>query len=145
MLNQQEFRIGNIIRFNEYFEDDPMLPNEGPLDKDDFIELIEGHLSKAEPIKLNEEWLSKFGFIKEDGLWFNRELSDFYVKLFTLNVEVEVGTVINYLVGQEYSVGGPNQAAEIKHELIWGTPIIYVHQLQNTYFALSGEELKISE
>jgi len=71
-----------------------------------------GHLYK--PIPLTEKWLLKFGFDKEirSELWFR---PDFWVQEMLL------------LPGSFYHNG-----LEIK----------YVHQLQNLYFALTGEELE---
>jgi hypothetical protein len=73
------------------------------------------------PIPLTEEWLLKFGFDKnENGLF----------KLFN---ESEVPILLNEDLngwtcdGINFSINGTQ----------------YVHQLQNLYFALTGEELTI--
>jgi len=74
-----------------------------------------------EPIPLTDEWLVKFGF-KDDMLEF--KLSN------TINVD-------SYFM---YSNGTVSYLVED----FWGSkPLIHVHQLQNLYFALTGEELTI--
>ena len=73
------------------------------------------------PVPLTEEWFLRFGFKKacfgyEKGLF-----------------EVANKSIDNYILSvacNEYTIG---------------EPFIYVHQLQNLYFALTGEELTIKE
>ena len=69
------------------------------------------------PIPLTEEWLLKFGFEKKIG-W------DDLIYHVKNNVDL-----YEFLSGYEY------YDFHIKH----------VHQLQNLYFALTGEELKIKD
>jgi len=68
---------------------------------------------QAKPIPLTEEWLLKFGF---------KNLS---IGLFEL--------IHNNVIGYRLSIEGQYGYEEIK----------YIHQLQNLYFALTGEELTI--
>lgn len=70
-----------------------------------------------EPIPLTEEWLLKFGYIKGKIYY----------------TEKEHGTISFYF----------NDSEELKCEVYDWTydNIKYVHQLQNLYFALTGEEL----
>jgi len=77
------------------------------------------------PIKLTEEWLVKFGFV--NGIKRIDEANH-------LNLFNSVGAD-GYLfyIGYPYEYAGTD--LEIKH----------VHQLQNLYFALTGEELEIKE
>ena len=75
-------------------------------------------IKSLEPIPLTEEWLLKFGFDKLEG-W-----DDTF--FFQLN-DVQI---------LEYNVSGYDyDGVNIKH----------VHQLQNLYFALTGEELKLKD
>lgn len=86
--------------------------------------------SICEGIPLNEEWLIKFGFIKryernEVGLHYS--LNEDRVYLIDDIFEYERTFVIGggrYNLFQEYR---------------------FVHQLQNLYFVLTGEELKLSK
>lgn len=85
------------------------------------------NIGAIEPIPLTEEWLLKFGFDKTGEDDFDKTFGDIKqisirkTKLFTSN---KLGVYYN--------------STRI-------TIIKYVHQLQNLYFALTGEELKIKE
>jgi hypothetical protein len=77
---------------------------------------IEGaHYGLVNPIPLTEEWLLNFGFIKNSTSWTNWEKP-------TAVKEVRVSIHNKYLF---YN----------------GRMIKFIHQLQNLYFALTGEEL----
>ncbi len=78
-----------------------------------------------EPIPLTEEWLLKFDITQKEFDCY--VLSDNYWGI--LIVFDEEKDLWNVNVRDEYSI------SEIKH----------VHQLQNLYFALTGEELTIKE
>lgn len=118
-MKASELRIGNFVEFD------------GEESKIESISLgvKSGHVvylecygdlilfDHLEPIPLTEEWLVKFGFEEKDG-YFTKNKDDIYNN-YTDN---SFDYVINGIV-----------IIEIKH----------VHQLQNLYFALTGEELKI--
>lgn len=95
---------------------------------DEFIYIQEESLSYqpiVKPIPLTEEWLIKFGFeldLKHGDYLVNQIYqADFYY----------------YVIDSfEYNSGGYSHC-EVKIE--------HVHQLQNLYFALTGEELTIKE
>ena len=87
-------------------------------DLDVAFDLLESNLIK--PIPLTEEWLLKFGFKKSNVYCFGNH------KL-----------IIESLMGDRHSCRyriNPNES-------IWISELHYVHQLQNLYFALTGEEL----
>jgi hypothetical protein len=82
-----------------------------------------------EPIPLTEEWLLKFGF-------------EFYKKQVSLNVG---GELFNYAVKNEIIIWtdlktGWTLDGRTNRKTHW---LNSVHQLQNLYFALTGEELTI--
>ena len=78
------------------------------------------------PIKLTEEWLLKFGFSVRKSLGFEAyDLDDTYTIYYNT-------TATPY--GFELSFGVDFEI-EIKH----------VHQLQNLYFALTGDELELKQ
>lgn len=87
---------------------------------------------EPEPILLTEEWLVKFGFVKkcnsgrsDDLIYWDRiDISLFINYDGSINLGCELS---------EYEDCVPFNENEIK----------YVHQLQNLYFALTGEELTI--
>ncbi len=85
------------------------------------------------PIPLTEEWLLKFGFVKHNIL-------DYY---FMACGEYEIRVVINSFSGGLDS----DSKWFISIQTGYGSqPVtlvrMYVHQLQNLYFALTGEELQ---
>lgn len=80
-----------------------------------------------EPIPLTEEWLLKFGFEKLE-----LSISE-YVLSYIFN-DFEIG----YLKKRNVYMLRWYQGHNLKE-------IEYVHQLQNLYFALTGEELQIKE
>jgi len=82
-----------------------------------------------QPIPLTEEWLERFG-LKIECMWVNdckAVKGDFHI---TLDHDGE--TVIGYPT----SIG-------IRNQWMFVQDIEYVHQLQNLYFALTGEELEL--
>lgn len=80
-------------------------------------------IKRIQPIPLTEEWLVKFGFVKKS----HSECFLYEGDSFTLE-EIGVGVFEYNLMDNDFS------------KL---SPIIYVHQLQNLYFALTGTELTL--
>lgn len=76
----------------------------------------------AEPAPLNEEWLGRLGFESVDEQTFVHNSKTIIL------AKGEVGFYLSNLGGQPFSM---NQQ--------------HLHQLQNLYFALTGEELTIKE
>jgi len=81
----------------------------------------QGLFDASEPIPLTEEWLIRFGIaydgqVSDNTYWYNRR---------------------NKCLCEDYSEGdgGTHIIAEC----------LYVHQLQNLYFYLTGQELTIKE
>lgn len=87
--------------------------------------IVEYHLiyDYVKPIPLTEEWLSKLGFIFPQGE---------YCKKDDWTIVVDCDPFHIHKLGEKDSVH------------FEGFNIKYVHQLQNLYFALTGEELKIT-
>lgn len=123
-MKANELRIGNYIFDNEIV---------GSITKTCIWNENENIIlfDEIEPIHLTEEWLIKFGFLKQEY----RYLTKYYFYLNLLShgeisfhntekgFKIDLGTTTGYHVGT--------------------TNIKYVHQLQNLYFALTGEELTI--
>lgn len=123
-----EYRIGNIahdevsgalMRICELNEENELVVGY-VIDRSKFP-LPDGW--KLRPIPLTEEWLLKFGFIKMD--WTENE--NCYEKSFVLQKDDKEG----------YNLMD-NDVATLQQ-------FKYVHQLQNLYFALTGEELTLKE
>jgi hypothetical protein len=120
-MDAKELRIGNYVLFNDNTE--VKINDIGnawhthlPI-KDDGFNWVspKTRVKKYRPIPLTEEWLRKFGF-------------ESY-----------------YKNGSEYQ---NKNMYLVKNGDIWqnlkiGVNLKYVHQLQNLYFALTGEELEI--
>lgn len=85
-----------------------------------------------QPIPLTEEWLKKFGFKQTD------EGAGFVAFHFWTNL---IGEDRLYL--RHYVMGGFIWGFNHFEELGQPIDIEYVHQLQNLYFALCGEELTV--
>ena len=76
----------------------------------------------AKPIPITPEWLERMGFISHR----------FYLEHQNENFEITNGKD-----GFQYCVNGC--------EYVVGKPFLYVHQLQNLIFALTGEEITIKD
>lgn len=124
-MNAKELRIGNWVEW----EDDShgqFQVQEITIDKELGEDFINGGLSvDILPIHLELEWIDKFGFE-----WYhdNPRLEFFYV--------LKTGYYPFYIYRERdltffYNCNPQNVKLE------------YVHQLQNLYFALTGEELEI--
>lgn len=86
-------------------------------------------LSQIEPIPLTEEWLFKLGLKKTEKEYFEVR-SNLY--LFGIKEAVDISGDI-YYHPEKYSWSMFGFAGRL----------YYVHQLQNLYFSLTGEELTI--
>ena len=130
MIKTNELRIGNFVSINNGFEmlvhsifqNDtvyldfiPPLINEADVWEEDYKDLI--------AIPLTEEWLLKAGFKKTRDMFINSKPKMY--KIFRLSLR---------LMANEYTFCYENSFRKIE----------YVHQLQNLYFALTGEELVFS-
>ena len=85
------------------------------------------HFSDFEPIPLTEEWLVNFGF-NAKSINHNFRIES--------NVDFQISSALRNCKTDERSV--------FYLESKFGTKIEYVHQLQNLYFALTGEELTLN-
>ena len=113
-MKANELRIGNLVYL---------------VDKEKVWEILDGYeIDKCDenpftrPIPLTEEWLLKFGFeIKLDN--------------FNWNAGIGINEIGDFKLALRHT---DNFGWFYKSRC---TPIKYVHQLQNLYFALTGEEL----
>ena len=115
-MKASELRIGNYILDN----DDNV--NEVDSDLIHYIDCCDNNESGFEPIPLTEEWLVKFGVLEGFG-----------IGLYHININ-DINILMIDLKGG---------FADIGDEVTLKYNIKYVHQLQNLYFALTGEELTI--
>lgn len=127
-----EYRIGNILNYKDKYQS--ICRGEITNVSTDKVVFDHKHPIKHHnlmPIPLTEEWLLKFGFIKDDS---GVEMDDpDYCEWYERDFPV-IGTLCQSS-DKEYLFDMETDTLRIK----------YVHQLQNLYFALTGEELTISE
>ena len=108
---------------------------------------VEGSEPCLLPIPLTEEWLVKFGFDVTES--FNDgEKVDYQYELF-FNIEYITERVFHYDTDEDgvtvsFGVREIWDNEDLMDSRSWIVKNIkYVHQLQNLYFALTGEELTI--
>jgi hypothetical protein len=116
-MKANELRIGNLVNYNEGGIFKVIGIHEFGIDCEDEIETTYMEYENFKPIPLTEEWLLKFGFEERMFGWWSDVL---FLRTENRN-------------GYFYDWQKTNQTT--------GTYIEYVHQLQNLYFALTGEEL----
>jgi hypothetical protein len=119
-MTANELRIGNYVKFGKLFKKVVEIAEEGfyILDKDGTT--LKNTWADLQPIPLTKEWLLKFGF---DGCT-------------APNKCIKVGYNDDDFIHNQMSL-------MFKRNII--IKLNYVHQLQNLYFALTGEELVVSD
>ena len=152
-MDAKELRIGNLveIRFiNEketstitgtgYEKDEeiiyywPKPINDTAIIKGKDFKVMYSMMDYVEPIHLTEEWLVKFGFVLRDNVFIHstkplRKGFNGYTRSKLIDCRIRyIHKKFKY-----YTNPAGSTTKEIKH----------VHQLQNLYFALVGEELTI--
>ena len=121
-MKQNELRIGNWIS-DQGYETIVFQINETHVN-DDLM------LDHFEPIPLTEEWLVRFGFEKSDkyGYFLSPHKESFSDSCFT--------RLCFFLEEMDFIVNSNDYDG-------WNVHCEYVHQLQNIYVALTGEELEL--
>ena len=123
-MKATELRIGNWVN---YFEQRHMVRAVG---NGNVTIGVEGYKSEnvsinsISPIPLTEEWLARFGFRHK-----KTEKANSYTKYFFM---------INFVTEGRYKGKTFIKVANFKPDI---NNFLYVHQLQNLYYALTGEEL----
>ncbi len=120
MVKATELRIGNYLLDNKYKEADSWIAELSGWDIDNY-----SNNKCFDAIPLTPEILEKFGFEKSGLYWIKK---DNWIRIWEWGI-VDVSYHTERL-GGDYE----DRAIEIK----------YLHQLQNLYFALTGEELEIN-
>lgn len=122
-MQANELRIGNY--YHNHGEIEKITPNT-------ILEVWRSKRSWCKPILLTEEWLLKFGFEKIE----NANQYGYYLPVNNRTLCWGYDDFISI----EFK---PGQMDEFNSTLI-DMPCKYIHQLQNLYFALTGEELIIN-
>ena len=125
-MKANELRLGNLINTQNGVEEICTIYIGS------FITETCSSFEYCEPIPLTEEWLLKFGF-KKIGT------NDFYDDLYHFGNGTHNGF---YFSLSGVAVVGWNDYYDHHQEV---GDCQYVHQLQNLYFALTGEELTIKD
>lgn len=131
-MKHKDYRIGNWVEFdNRVFEIHTLAEEFPTLNTIEFgIGVVDWNNIK--PILLTDEWLIKLGFTKTKG----RYGYDYY-----LAREYEVYFILEHWV-DVYENSKWKNHWHIKYT-IKPFEIKYIHQLQNLFWALTGEELTI--
>lgn len=125
-MEARELRIGNLVNYGTILAIDV----DGCLvQSDDIMEI--NIFDEIHPIPLTEEWLIKFGFERDKTGDLSIMVNSIDTHLFFV---VTKDWFYPSLISEpEYSNMGPS--------CIGLNRIRHIHQLQNLYFALTGEEL----
>jgi hypothetical protein len=147
-MKASELRIGNLIYgIYENIEDEVDQKSENVKDIVNFIGYdpwdnffwVEGTINAEfyesfEPIPLTEEWLVRFGFYKREG----SVCDSFYIGTNPVTKDWMFDIVwLKNMMDYSYEDYPFYRNGYFK--------IQYVHHLQNLYFALTGEELKLTD
>ena len=122
-MTVEELRIGNLVDIGKEVNE---------LELVDFVDMYENDtLKHFDPIPLNKDWLVKLGFEELEPFDSNKDGG--YHEDRWMHNETKL-TLWFYL--------GNFDACSIDGEGEW-INVSHVHQLQNLYFALTGEELTL--
>jgi hypothetical protein len=129
-MKASELRIGNYVY--------DTLGKVNTIDLDAITYIVKESQNQVKPIPLTEEWLLKFGFKKYPNRrdTFRQEYYDSFQLVIDehtiISFSIPIGyndIICNY--DKLYRSEEKKQSYRVKH----------IHQLQNLYFALTGEEL----
>lgn len=137
-ISIKDLRVGNKIIFIICDINDSKLDEyrEITVTSSDYIFIEENH-TLFKPIPITKEWLLKFGFEKKDDLTFSlKNEQKGYINEFEFFFEPNEEVCITYR--QFYPFLKETDSVFLRN-------LEYVHQLQNLYFALTGEDLEVSE
>ena len=141
-----ELRVGNLLK-------DPILKIEVTAKLLLAFEENEGYINLYRPIPLTEEWLLKFGFeVKPISKWngndadyrpenVSTEQRDFVLDSFILRYEIFTFNNVSEIT--TYCGINSSWYPKVYFDSVPLYRLKYIHQLQNLYFALTGEELTI--
>ena len=129
MIKANELRIGNWVSKNDKII---------TIDAEGILDIERTGSDTVEPISLNEEWLRKLGFSQRGPNQYIKELPKRNITdsgVFRVSIPESTGQDLVVSIDRRQE---KNQEDTGFVELV---ECQFVHQLQNLYFALSGEEL----
>jgi hypothetical protein len=118
-MNSEELRLGNYVMIHDYAKGN----RQQVVDQLGSCQVNYLDEQYCTSIPLTEQWLEDFGFTWDDDLWVMKDLSSGVSK-------------------HDYDGDGERWYYSIESTII---EIHSVHQLQNLYFCLCGEELQLRE
>jgi len=129
-IKANELRIGNLI-YNSYTQDVFSVYSMF------IVQFSKTEDTNIKPVLLTEEWLLKFGFknIKEHWVKYDDKPEGFHTNSICIIQHKDLFSRKH--LSFSFSASGNYNPNSIDFE------VKYVHQLQNLYFALTGEELII--
>lgn len=135
-MKAQELRIGNLLSYDGTVVQVSNTGSNGFETTKDGVLYGSCNLESYDPIELTEQWLIDFGFKRENRSTIS---ADFWKGINPLTKDwlFSLIWIYDYEKNHPYPLKGypfyKNGYFEITH----------VHQLQNLYFALTGEELQL--
>lgn len=126
-MEAKELRIGNYVLGISNTTEIIEVIDYDAVDTDNHAGLL---YNQIEPMPLTEDWLIKFGFYTDSDSWF-----------FSLDFD---GKQETFKVCPLYSNDGFNGMFSVLSCQACIKKILHVHQLQNLFFSLTGEELIVS-
>lgn len=132
-MEAKELRIGNLVKPIITGHGISMIEVESVTSDKINVNFREYSLDDIEPITLTEEWLVKL------GLEFNETTNHYFIR-FNRHGETEQNMTL--FIGNDDEIGYWYGVQNIILDDIAINAIQYVHQLQNLYFALTGQELE---
>ncbi|MBC9913179.1 hypothetical protein [Chitinophaga varians] len=127
MVNASELRIGNLLYYkNEVIRVSMFSPNNVYFQNQKQVGVI-----FVNPIPLTEEWLLNLGFSKGQRYEYRIDLFKIFGDELIIDMEYY----------GDYRLQPGNTS--IEHQTVGGS-CRHVHQLQNIYFALTGQELTLN-
>lgn len=135
MINAQELRIGNLVMVNGEIEEICGICEDYPFLKTVKYGVYVIEYKDLEPIPLTEEWLIRMGFQREK----EHELFSGLTLILSDYIEFYSDNQDNFSDSCMF-VGLRDVDMDIENHIV----LYSVHQLQNLFFALTQEELKIN-
>jgi len=134
-MKANELRIGNWVFSKTYGKD---------IEFKSFFGLcnVESNIELFEPIPLTEEWLVKFGFELVGDVDFHWRSKKVFIKNgYALFEEDQSGIIISENGNKAYC----DRSYQYRNGHGIDHKVEYVHQLQNLFYSLTGEELKLKQ
>ena len=143
MIKATELRLNNLLQYeNEVAPVNAIWSNGNYELHSDVLQFwtIEAGDELVTGIPLTPEWLERFGFLKDGFGAYNKDISNFEGEFKTLSFSGD------YLYIRQGNKENGREGDDLVS--LWNKDLMrvfYVHQLQNLYYALTGEELTLNQ